>query len=223
MNDLEIVAVVTTVKVAVLLAAPAVVVCVVVTPDVVLLWTPGVLLVTLKVTVQLPLPGMVIPEKVKEVWPAVKLVPAAQLPPTTPPTALIFTSVSVNAAPVRADALLFVSVKVTVDVAPDSIEVGLKPLEMVGALNTVNVAVLLPVPAVGVWVVATPEVVLGLPPTVLLVTLKVTVQLPLAGMVIPEAQCGLSRGQVGPRRAGSTYHSADRTHIHQGVRECRAR
>ena len=56
-----------TVRVAVLLGVPAVVVCVVVTPEVALFWTPMVLLVTLKVTVQLPLAGIVIPVKLKDV------------------------------------------------------------------------------------------------------------------------------------------------------------
>src|SRR5260370_1322553 len=56
---------------------------------------------------------------------------------------------------------------------------------MVGELFTVRVAVLLGEPAEGVWVVVTPEVVLGFPPTVVLVTLKVAVQLLLAGIVIP--------------------------------------
>ena len=116
---MEIVGVDSTVRVAVLLPAPATGVWMVATPDVVLGLPPTVLLVTPKVTVQLPPPGMVIPEKVKEVWPAVKLVPAAQLPPTTPPTALIFARVSVNVAPVRADALPFDSVKVTVELPPD--------------------------------------------------------------------------------------------------------
>jgi hypothetical protein len=41
------------------------------------------------------------------------------------------------------------------------------------------------VPADGVCVVVTPEVVLGFAPAVLLVTLKTTVQLLLAGIVIP--------------------------------------
>jgi hypothetical protein len=46
--------------------------------------------VTLKITVQLPL-GMVIPVKLREVWPAVKedgVVPE-QVPVTAPPTALM--------------------------------------------------------------------------------------------------------------------------------------
>ena len=56
-----------TVRVAVLLAAPAVAVCVVVTPDVVLFWVPGILLVTLKATVQLPLAGIAMPVKLSDV------------------------------------------------------------------------------------------------------------------------------------------------------------
>src|SRR5260370_329032 len=99
---------VSTVKVAVLLAEPADGVCVVVTPDVVLGFPPTVLLVTLKVTVQLLLAGIVMPVKLSAVAPALKedgVVPV-QVPPTTPPTALMLVSVSVNAAPVRLDMLL---------------------------------------------------------------------------------------------------------------------
>ena len=107
-----------TVRLAVLLPVP-VVVCVVVTPDVAFGCMPGMLLVTGKVTVQLPLAGMVIPEKLREVWPTVKVVPAAHDPPTTPPTADMLVSESLNAAPVRAEALLFDSVKVTVGFPPD--------------------------------------------------------------------------------------------------------
>ena len=58
---------VSTVSVGELLAAPATVVCVVVSPDVVFGCTPGVLLVTTKVTVQLLLAGMVIPLKLNGV------------------------------------------------------------------------------------------------------------------------------------------------------------
>src|ERR1035438_3678899 len=168
-----------TVRVAVLLAVPAVGVCVVVTPDVVLLLPPTVLLVTLNVTVQLP-DGIVIPVKLRAVAPALKeegVVPA-QVPPTAPPTALMLASGSVNAPPLRAEALLLDSVRVTTELPPDAIEVGLNPLAMVAEamLVTVRVAVLLAVPAVGVCAVVTPEVVLLLPPSVLLVTVKVTVQ-----------------------------------------------
>src|ERR1035441_8947283 len=175
-----------TVRVAVLLAVPTVGGCVVVTPDVVLLLPPTVLLVTLNVTVQLP-DGIVIPVKLRAVAPALKeegVVPE-QVPPTAPATALMLASVSVNAPPVRAEALLFDSVRVTTELPPDAIEVGLNPLAMGGAARTVRVAVLLAVPATGVCVVVTPDVVLVLQPIVLLVTLNVTVQLLLAGIVIP--------------------------------------
>ena len=79
------------------------------------------LLVTLKVTVQVPLDGMVMPVKLRLVWPAVRVdgeVPA-HVPPTAPPTALIFTSVSVKAPPVRAEVLLLERVRVTTELPPD--------------------------------------------------------------------------------------------------------
>jgi hypothetical protein len=122
---------------AVLLAAPAVVVCVVVTPEVVFGCPPNVLLVTLKVTVQLPLAGMAIPVKLRLVAPAandVGVVPA-QVPPTAPPTALMFTSVSLNAPPVSADAAPLDSIRVTTDVLPDWIVAGLNVLAIEGAAN----------------------------------------------------------------------------------------
>src|SRR5258708_6917471 len=106
---------------AVLLADPADGVCVVVTPDVVLGFAPAVLLVTLKVTVQLLLAGIVMPVKLRAVAPALKedgVVPT-QVPPTAPPTALMLDSVSVNAAPVRMDPLPFVNVRVTRELPPD--------------------------------------------------------------------------------------------------------
>jgi len=188
LNALVIVGETVTVRSAVLLAAPAVGVCVVFTPEVVLGSEPAVVLVTLNVTVQLPLAGMLIAVKLRAVLPAVKVagVVPVQVPPTAPPTALIFDSVSVNAPPVSAEVLLFDKVSVTVDGALDSIDVGLNALAMVGAASAVTVrsAVLLAVPAVGVCVVFTPEVVLGFAPVVVLVTLNVTVQLPLAGMLI---------------------------------------
>ena len=176
-----------TVRVAVLLAVPAVGVCAVVTPEVVLLLPPSVLLVTVKVTVQLG-EGIVIPVKLRAVAPASKedgVVPP-QVPPTAPATALMLVRVSVNAPPDKAIPLLFDRVRVTRELPPDTIEVGLNALEMVGAANTVRMAELLGDPAVGVCVVVTPEVVLLLEPTVLLVTLTVTVQLPLAGTLIDE-------------------------------------
>src|SRR3989442_1437890 len=55
----------------------------------------------------------------------------------------------------------------------------------VGGAKTERFAVLLAVPGVVVCVVVTPEVAFGFVPTVVLVTANVTVQLPLAGIVIP--------------------------------------
>jgi hypothetical protein len=77
--------------------------------------------VTLNVTVQLLLAGMVIPVKLNAVTPAVSdvgVVPV-QVPPTAPPTALIFDKVSVNAPAVIAVALLLAKVRVTVEAPPD--------------------------------------------------------------------------------------------------------
>jgi hypothetical protein len=175
------------VRLAVLLIAPAVGVCVVVTPEVVLGSEPAVELVTLNVTVQLPLAGILTPLKLRAVAPAASDVGAVptQVPPTAPPIALIFESVSVNAPLVRAVVLVFFKVSVTVEEPPDAMDVGLNALVIIGAANTVSVAVLLALPAVGVCVVFTPEAVLGCEPAVELVTLNVTVQLPLAGIVIP--------------------------------------
>jgi hypothetical protein len=81
---------------------------------------------------------------------------------TFPPAALIFIRVSETEPPdSMVDALLLEIVKVTVDVPPASIVVGLKALLTVGAVRTVKLAELLPAPAVGVCVVVTPEVALG--------------------------------------------------------------
>src|SRR5438128_1227095 len=112
-----------TLRVAVLLAVPAPGVCVVVTPDVVFGCPPGVLLVTLKMTVQLPFAGIVIPLKLRAVAPATRLfglVPT-HVPVTLPPAALIFVNVSVNEAPVSALGLVLPSVNVTVLVPPETI------------------------------------------------------------------------------------------------------
>ena len=121
------------------------------------------MLVTLKVTVQLLLAGIVIPVKLSAVAVAARVfgVVPTQVPPTAPPRALIFTSVSENTPPVRAEELPFVRVNVTTEFPPDAIEAGLNALATVGEDNTVSVAVLLAVPAAGVCVVVAPEVVFG--------------------------------------------------------------
>jgi hypothetical protein len=119
-----------------LLAEPAAGVCVVVTPEVVLGFMPKVLLVTLKVTVQLLEAGIPIPVKLRAVAPATNVADPRQVPPTGPPTALMLTSVSVNAPPVRAEALLFVRVRITTEVPPDGIVVGRNAFVIVGAVRT---------------------------------------------------------------------------------------
>jgi hypothetical protein len=146
-----------------------------------------VLLVTAKVTVQEPLAGIVIPVKLKAVAPATSVfgVVPMQVPPTAPPTALILLSVSVNAPTVSAEAFELLKVKVTVEVPPGAIVFGANAFAIVGAAKTVRLAVLLTAPAVGVCVVVTPDVVFGCTPGVLLVTAKVTVQLLLAGIMMP--------------------------------------
>ena len=116
---MAIVGAASTVRLAVLLTAPAGV-CVVVTPEVALGCTPGVLLVTANVTVQAPLAGIVMPLKLKAVAFAASVfgVVPTQVPPTAPPTALIFTNVSVNEPLVNAVAFVLLNVSVTVELLP---------------------------------------------------------------------------------------------------------
>src|SRR5438128_2408415 len=76
-------------------------------------------------------------------------------------------------------------VKINVLLPLSRIVLGLKTLLIVGGATTVRLAVLLAVPATGVCVVVTPDVVFGCTPAVLLVTSKMTVQLLLVGIVIP--------------------------------------
>jgi hypothetical protein len=177
-----------TVRVAVLLFDPAVGVWVVVTPPAVFMFGPTVVAATVTVTVQLPA-GMVIPVNWAKSWPFVSVlgVVPTQVPPTGPATVDIPEGkLSLNAPPVKALALELLNVKVMVVEPPCTIVVGLKPLVIVGADRTVRLAVLLAAPAVGVCVVITPVVLLGWTPGVKLSTTKVTVQLLLAGIVIPE-------------------------------------
>ena len=175
-----------TVRFAVLLGAPAVGVRSVVTPEVVFGCEPTELLRTSKLTTQLPLAGRITPVKLSAVAFAAILIGAsnAQLPTTGPPTALIFVSVSLNAAN-SPNGLGFVNVSVTVAVPPAIIAVGAKAFAIVGAPYTVRLAGLLTVPGDGVCVVVTPEVIFGCVPSVLLVTLNTTVQLSLDGMPMP--------------------------------------
>ena len=73
--------------------------------------------------------------------------------------------------------------------------------------------------------VVTPDVVLLKTPCVLLVTLKITVQLPFAGIVILlKLRLVLPAGQSTRRGADAAARdtSAGRAHIHQRVGECPA-
>jgi hypothetical protein len=93
----------------------------VVTPEVMLFSAPAVELVTLNITVQLPLVGIVMPLKLADVAPAVKVVGVvpAQVPVTDPPAAVMpVGNVSLNAPPVSWVALGLVRVKTTADVPP---------------------------------------------------------------------------------------------------------
>ena len=108
------------------------------TPDAVFVNAPGTVLVTVNVTVQLAPAGIVMPEKLRFVAPALKAagVVPVQLPPTVPPAALMLTSVSVNAAPVRLmPELGAVSVSVTTEVPPEGMALGLNALPMVGTMS----------------------------------------------------------------------------------------
>ena len=110
---------VVTVRFAVLLGRPAVVVCVVVTPEVVFGCTPIALLLTEKITVQLPFAGIVIVLKVKFLMLGGILgIVCAHVPVTAPPAAFILTKTSVNVAFVKEKAFGFVKVNVTVEVPP---------------------------------------------------------------------------------------------------------
>ena len=149
---------------------------------------------TCTVTVQLPLAGMVRPLKERLVAPAVNELPAApvQVPPAAPVAKIcIPVSASVKATEVSAAALLLARVMVSVDLlAGDAALVrmtpGKKPTDSCGGESTTRFAVLEAGPATGDSLLVTPEAVLLLMPELLLVTVTVTVQLPVNGMVSPE-------------------------------------
>ena len=131
--------------------------------------------------------GIVMPVKLRAVALAANVfgVVPTHVPVTAPPTALIFASVSVNAAPVRFDGFVLPRVSVTVLELPDWIAAGANAFAIVASAKTDRLAVLLAAPAIAVCVVVTPDVVFGFVPSVLLVTLKITVHEPLAGIVMP--------------------------------------
>src|SRR5260370_1332209 len=110
-----------TVRTAVLLAEPADGVCVVVTPDVVLGFAPAMLLVTLKVTMQLLLAGIVMTVKLRAVAPALKedgVVPVLFLTTRRPPRSTLV-PYSAHFRSVRMEALLFDNVRVARELPPD--------------------------------------------------------------------------------------------------------
>jgi hypothetical protein len=185
-NALAITGGATTVNVAVLLTVPATGVCVEVTPEVVFGLLPGVLLVTPNITVQEPVAGIEIPVKLRAVAPALNVfgVVATQVPVTAPPTALIFTSVSVNAAPVSWLAFELLSVIATLVLPPIGIDAAPNTLAIVGDASTVKLAVAVaPVPSsvVESWTE------LFLTPAVVPVTLTLKVQFVLVAKAAPDS------------------------------------
>ena len=157
---------VNTTRFAVLLAVPAMFVSVVVTPEVAFGFVPSVLLLTEKVTVQMPPlvpePGIMMLVKLRVVSLGLRMLGEVplQLPPTEPPTVLILASVSLNEALFNAATFGLVSVRVTNELPPVSIVPGLNPFAIVGRPKTVRLTGVLPAPS-GVWSVVTPVVKFG--------------------------------------------------------------
>lgn len=171
-----------TVKVAVLLTGPAAGNCVLVTPLAVLGNAPVVVLVTITVTVQPPAGrlGTVRFSALTPVAPTTRtglLVTPVQVPPIMVEATLMLVSVSVKLALVSATALPLPKVNVLVLVSPLAMAAGLKALAIVGAFNTVKLTGPEPAPA-AICVVVTPLTLLGLLPSVELVTCTSTVQPP---------------------------------------------
>ena len=138
-----------TVKLAVLEAALATGVCVLVTPLAVFGLVPAVVLVTCTVTVQPPAgtPGI---SRFKAVAPTVsagELLTSAQLPVMAVVAIFILTSESVKVTLLSGVVLVLPMVKVKALVPPLTMLVGANALLMLGALDTVKVAVLLAKPA----------------------------------------------------------------------------
>jgi hypothetical protein len=166
-----------TVRLAVLLGAPATASPARVAPLVVLGRVPAVLLVTVRVMVQ-PASGTLPAVTAKLVTPAAALlVTPVQVPPTAPLASCILESVSVKARPVTAAPVPLMIWKLIVEVAPEAMVDGLKDLTM-PSLPTVRVAVAVPPgPALApVVVLLTCPVVLVYAPAVALCTLTVMEQ-----------------------------------------------
>lgn len=162
-----------TVRLAVLEAAPAAGVCVVVTPLAVFELVPTLLLVTWTVIVH-PVTGRFGTFKLRLVAPTVNagllLVPT-HVPPIVVELTLMFVKASVKLALLRGMVFGLLRVKVMVLVPATAIVAGANAFAMPGATAfTCRLAVFDAAPAVGDWVLVTPEVVLGFAPTELLVT-----------------------------------------------------
>lgn len=164
------------------------VVSAVVTPLVLLGCTPATLDVTTTVTVQFPPDGIVIPLKDSAVTPLAKLlVPApTHVPPADcAPLIDISFNVSLKVAEVRSIVFEFARVNVIVEVSPVLIVDGPNAFVIDAFASTIRLTIADGVPRVVSFVV-TPLVTFEFVPTVDEVTKTVTVQLPLAGNVIPE-------------------------------------
>ncbi len=152
-----------TTSLAVFDAAPAVGVCVAVTPLVVLCHVPETFDVIVTVTVQLapaPSVGTVRLSAVAPTTRAGALVMPAQVPPIVVLATDMLDRASVKLRFLSAIVLPLVSVNVITLVPPCAIGLVPKAFAIVGALATLSVAVLEPVPAAPVCVVATPDAVL---------------------------------------------------------------
>ena len=157
--------------------------------EVVLFFNPSMVPVTMTESVQVVFDGSVAPFRLIAVAPLLATMvvnPQVLTSPLGVATTKPAGSKSVNETPVRGTVLLLTKVKVKLVFRPIGNAGAPKALLMVGGAATTNVAMLLAAPAAGVSVVVTPEVLLLLTPVVLLVTAKITVQTPLAGMLIPE-------------------------------------
>ncbi len=151
-----------TTRVAVLEGAPALGVCVEVTPLEVFGWEPDTALVTVTCTVQLApaaRPGTVRLRFVAPARSAGELIVPTQLPPMAPFAADIPTSTSVKFRFVRAVVFALVMVSVSVLVPPCAMGLVPKAFEIAGGAATKRVAVLDPAPAAPVCAVATPAAV----------------------------------------------------------------
>src|SRR5262249_3503053 len=183
-KDFAIIGAASTVRVAVLLAAP-VPVSVALTAPLVLFLTPAVAPVTVTLIVQLPPAAIDPPVNVIKLPPLVTSVPPPHVLERPLATVRPAGKGSVNPTPVIPRvALVLVIVKVRVVVPPTGTVAAPNALLIVGGVATVTVAVLLVVP-VPPLVELTAPVVLFLTPPVVPVTVTLNVQFPPAAIDAP--------------------------------------